>query len=136
QDQVDAWVVWDPYTSSTEVNANAKLLVNGEGLTSDRDFFVSTEDFATNQEELLNAVLNEVSETMDWANSHHEELIELLATELKMDEASVTLAVERRVYGVEDINDDILKEQQEMADLFYTLEIIPNEIKVNEAAKQ
>lgn len=136
QDQVDAWVVWDPYTSSTEVNADAKLLVNGEGLTTDRDFFVSTEDFATNQEDVLDTVINEVSEAMDWANNHHEELIELLATELKMDEASVTLAVERREYGVEDISDDIMNEQQEIADLFYELEIIPTEITVNEAVKK
>lgn len=136
QDQVDAWVVWDPYTSSTEVNADAKLLVNGEGLTTDRDFFVSTENFATNQEEILDIVLNEVSEAMDWANSHHEELINLLATELKMDQASVTLAVERRVYGVEDISNEILNEQQEIADLFYELEIIPTEITVNEGVKK
>jgi sulfonate transport system substrate-binding protein len=40
------------------------------------------------------------------------------------------------MYGVEDINDEILNEQQEMADLFYALEIIPNELKVNEAVKQ
>ncbi len=133
QGQVDAWVVWDPYTSSTEVNTNARMLVNGEGLTTDRDFFVATEEFAEKDQELINEMLAVVTESMDWANNHHQELIELLASALKMDTESITKAVERREYGVDELTNEILDEQQEIADLFYELEIIPKEISITDA---
>ncbi len=136
QGQVDAWVVWDPYTSSTEVNSDARLLVNGEGLTTDRDFFVATEKFASNHKEVMDAIIEEVTVSMDWANNHHPELIKLLADALKMDEESVTKAVERREYGVEAITEEIIEEQQELADLFYKLEIIPKKISISKAVME
>ncbi len=133
QGQVDAWAVWDPYTSSTEVSSDARLLVNGEGLTTDRDFFVSSEDFAKNNSDVIDAILKQITESMDWANNNHQELITLLSKALKMDTESVTKAVERRVYGVEEISDEIIEEQQQIADLFYKLNIIPKKISVKEA---
>ncbi|WP_237389641.1 sulfonate ABC transporter substrate-binding protein [Bacillus sp. USDA818B3_A] len=133
QGQVDAWAVWDPYTASTEVNSDAKLLVNGEGLTTDRDFFVASEKFASNQQAVIKAMLEEITDAMDWANNNHQELIDMLAKALKMDTESVTKTVERRVYGVEEITDEIVTEQQEIADLFYQLKIIPKKITVSEA---
>ncbi len=136
QGQVDAWAVWDPYTSSTEVNANARLLVNGEGLTTDRDFFVASKEFANDHQEVIDTLLKEISDSMDWANNNHQDLINLLSKALKMDTESVTKAVERRVYGVEEITNEIVGEQQEIADLFYKLDIIPKKISVEEAVME
>jgi sulfonate transport system substrate-binding protein len=133
QGNIDAWVVWDPFASDTELNSGARMLVNGEGLTSDRDFFLANANYAKDNKEVLDTIVDQVQESSEWANSHHDELVSLLAPLLKIDEKSIEKAVNRRVYGVDPLTDEIMKEQQEKADTFYKLKIIPKEIDVEEA---
>ncbi|MFC4023017.1 sulfonate ABC transporter substrate-binding protein [Oceanobacillus longus] len=132
QGKTDAMVVWDPFTSSTEVNMNATLLVNGEGFTTDRDFFIANEVFAEKHEDLIAVILEEIENSSVWANNHHEALIDMLAPILKIDEESIKMAIERRVYGVDSLNETIIKEQQEIADTFFRLDIIPKKIDVKD----
>ena len=131
---IDAWVVWDPFTSSAEVNAGARMLVNGEGLTTDRDFFLASRDFAK-QRDLIAEIMAEVKVSLEWANSHHKELVDLLSPILKVDKESLDIAVKRRVYGVDEMSPQIVKEQQEIADTFYNLKIIPKKINIEDVLK-
>ncbi|PLR95328.1 aliphatic sulfonate ABC transporter substrate-binding protein [Bacillus sp. T33-2] len=133
QGNIDAWAVWDPFVAATEINSDARLLVNGEGITTDRDFFLAHEQFAKHHKPVLEAIIEEVDNSSDWANSNHDALVKLLAPALKLDEKSVAQAIDRRVYGVEKINEEIIGEQQQIADLFATLKIIPKKIDVHEA---
>ncbi|MDL5039926.1 sulfonate ABC transporter substrate-binding protein [Weizmannia coagulans] len=130
---VDAWAVWDPYTASAQVNAGAKMLVSGEGLTTDRDFIIASKSYAESHKKVTDAVLEETEKAMEWANNHHSELVNKLAGELKMDKKTVQTAVERRVYGFSKISDTILKEQQSIADLFYELKVVPKKVNVQDA---
>lgn len=133
QGDIDAWVVWDPFTADTEVATGARLLVNGEGLTSDRDYFLSSEDFSSKHGDILKVVVEEIQKSSAWANENPEELTKMLSDILGIDEASMKLAVERRVYGVEEeISEEIITEQQSIADTFFELGIIPKKINVKE----
>jgi sulfonate transport system substrate-binding protein len=132
QGNIDAWVVWDPFTSSTQIGSNATLLVDGEGLTSDREFFIANVKFAKKNANILDIAIEEVQASSEWANSNHDELIPLLSSILKIDEAAIEMAVKRRVYGVDELTKELMKEQQEKADTFYQLKIIPNQINVEE----
>lgn len=135
QGNVDAMVVWDPFTASTELHSDGVLLTNGEDLTTDRDFFIATEDFAKEHEEIGNIIIEEVAKSSDWANENHDELVEMLAPILNIEEDSIRLAVERRHYGIDEISEEIIEEQQNIANLFYELEIIPTKIDVNDVMK-
>ena len=135
QGNVDAMVVWDPFTASTELHSGGVLLTNGEGLTTDRDFFIATEDFAKEHEEIGKIIIEEVAKSSDWANENHDELVEMLAPILNIEEDSIRLAVERRHYGIDEISEEIIEEQQNIANLFYELEIIPTKIDVNDVMK-
>lgn len=132
QGNIDAMVVWDPFVASTEINSNGKLLINGEGITTDRDFFVANEDFAKEQKEIANIIIEEVEKSSNWANENHSELIAMLAPILNIDEASIEMAVNRRIYGIDKISEEIIQEQQEIADTFYNLDIIPKKIDVSD----
>ncbi|MBU5467142.1 aliphatic sulfonate ABC transporter substrate-binding protein [Virgibacillus sp. MSJ-26] len=132
QGNIDAIVVWDPFTASTEINSDGKMLVNGEGLSTDRDFFIATESFAVAHADIADMIINEVTESSEWANNNHDDLILMLAPILNIDEESIQMAVERRTYGVDDITEEIIEEQQEIADTFYELNIIPKEINVRD----
>lgn len=130
---VDAWVVWDPFTASAQVHSNAKMLVNGKGLTTDRDFFIAQRSFAKSHQQITSLVINQVEQAMIWANKNHSTLISKLASTLKMDKKTITMAVDRRVYGVGKVTNQILDEQQAIADQFYQLKIIPKKVNVRQA---
>ena len=132
QGDIDAWVVWDPFTADTEMTADARLLVNGEGLTSDRDFFLASSEF-TKHGDIIKVVLEEIQNSSDWANKHPEELATMLSEILGIDKSSMDLAVERRVYGLDEIDATIIKEQQEIADTFFELKIIPKKVNVEDS---
>lgn len=132
QGTIDAMVVWDPFVASTELHSNGRLLVDGEGLTTDRDFFVATENFYDAHPEIVDVIIEEIDASSKWANSNHDELVEKLAPLLGIDEDSIRMSVERRTYGVEAISEEIIKEQQEIADIFYDLDIIPKELEIKE----
>ncbi|MET3697178.1 sulfonate transport system substrate-binding protein [Bacillus oleivorans] len=133
QGNIDAWVVWDPYTASAQINSNARMIVDGEGFTTDRDFFLANKDFAIKHKEALDVVIEEVQKSSEWANQNHDELIPMLAEVLKIDEASIKMSVERRVYGVDELSPEIMEEQQKIADTFYNLDIIPKKVNVQDA---
>ncbi|WP_257968113.1 sulfonate ABC transporter substrate-binding protein [Peribacillus deserti] len=129
---IDAWVVWDPFTADTELNSKARVLVNGKGLSTDRDFFLANNDFAKKHRDIIDIVLEEIRESSEWANSHHKELAATLSPLLKIDEKSLLLSAERREYGIDPLTDDIIKEQQEIADTYVKLKIIPKKITVKD----
>ncbi len=135
QGTIDAMVVWDPYVASTELHSNGKLLVDGEGLTTDRDFFVATKDFHMKHRDVIDMVLKEIEASSKWANENHAELIEMLAPILNIDKESIHMSVERRVYGVEKITEEMIHEQQEIADMFHELKMIPKAIEVKDAVE-
>lgn len=135
QGNIDAMVVWDPYTASTEINSNGNLLVNGEGLSTDRDFFLATNEFAKDHQDIADIIIDEVTESSEWANNNPDELATMLAPILNIDKPSIEMAIERRVYGVDEVSEEIINEQQEIADIFYDLKIIPKKINVKDVMK-
>lgn len=132
QGDIDAWVVWDPFAADAERSGGARVLTNGEGLTSDRDFFLASASFAREHEALLKVVLEEVQKACDWVNTHHDEAAAMLTEILGIDQEAVRMALERRVYGIGPMTDEIINEQQQIAATFYELGIVPTKVNIQE----
>ncbi|WP_409304438.1 sulfonate ABC transporter substrate-binding protein [Peribacillus sp. SCS-155] len=130
---IDAWVVWDPFTADAQIHSKARILVNGKGLTTDRDFFLATREFESDHNEAVDIIVDEIRKSSQWANAHHNELAAMLAPLLKIDAKSLFMSAERREYGIEPMNVDIIEEQQAIADTYYMLKIIPKKINVKDA---
>ncbi|RFU63285.1 sulfonate ABC transporter substrate-binding protein [Bacillus sp. V59.32b] len=133
QGNIDAWVVWDPFTADTQIHSKARMLVNGEGLTTDRDFFLANSDFEKNHGNIVDIIIAEIEKSSDWANENHQELVAMLSPLLKIDKQSLLMSAERREYGVDPLTEDILTEQQQIANTYYKLKIIPKKINVRDA---
>lgn len=50
-----------------------------------------------------------------------------------MDIETLELTLHRRTFGLEKMNKEVAKDQQQIADQFYKLKLIPKKINVNEA---
>lgn len=131
--KIDALGFWEPFYAVLEQAGNSKVLVDGEGITENRTYYFSTEKFSKEKPELVKLILEELEKSNQWANKHPADVAKLLAPELQIDEASLKLATERRTYGVQKIDDLVIKGQQELADTFYQIKLIPAPIKVQDA---
>jgi sulfonate transport system substrate-binding protein len=133
QGKVDAWVVWDPYYADIENTGEVRVLTNGKGLAEDRDFYLASKRFAEEHYDIVKILLEEVEQTSDWANENPKEVANILAPLLKIDVAALEKAAERRKYGLQEIDESIINSQQEIANTFFDLQLIPKKIAISDA---
>ncbi|PJN90500.1 sulfonate ABC transporter substrate-binding protein [Bacillus sp. mrc49] len=131
--QIDAWVIWDPFLSAAELELKTKTIQNGEGLVSNREFFLATDTFAEN-EKALNIIKEELIKVDKWIEENPSDVAEFLSPEIGMSVEVLEKTLKRKKYGLEDISDSVLDDQQKIADTFYNLKLIPSKINVLDAS--
>ncbi|MFC6169780.1 aliphatic sulfonate ABC transporter substrate-binding protein [Loigolactobacillus jiayinensis] len=131
--KVDAWVTWDPYTATAEVEQNAKLLVDGTGLSKNRDFVISTSKYAKAHTAVSKYLVSYLSDDMQWASTHQSKLITMMSKTLHLSKAVIKLQVSRRSFSMGKVTAAIVKEQQKIADVFYQDGVITKQIKIKDA---
>ncbi len=127
---VDAWVTWDPYTATAQVNQGAKLLTNGTGLAKNRDFLISTQNYAKTHTALSKLMTTYINDDMTWANNHHTQLIAMLSKTLKLSDAVIQKMVERRTYAMALVKADssIVDEENQIANTFYQEGVVTEKV--------
>ena len=130
---VDAWVIWDPFFAAAQTATGARTLTDGTGLVQNLQFYLATRDFAQNHADLLKVLDEQIGQTDAWAQQHQAETVDLLAAHTGLDKASVQAAVARLAYGHRPITPDIVSYQQNIADTFFGLGLIPNQVHIADA---
>ncbi|CAM2144958.1 aliphatic sulfonate ABC transporter periplasmic binding protein [Pararobbsia alpina] len=132
QNNVDAWVIWDPYFASIQ-HAGGKVLIDGTGLVRNLQFYVSARKYAEQSPDLVRTVLDELREVDVWGKANPAEITRVLAPQTGLDPAVIDLAVNRYSYGVQPITDETIAYQQNIADTFTDLKLIPRKLEVKQA---
>jgi sulfonate transport system substrate-binding protein len=134
---VDAWVIWDPYLAAAETALKTRQIsdgvTGGKMIDENREFFLASRDFAGANPDVVHAIIADLTQTEMYAAAHHEEVTRLLAPEMGMDPAAVRRAVDRLAFGVQPIDDKVIAGQQDIADLFAKLHLIPVKVDLKEA---
>ncbi|WP_339226041.1 aliphatic sulfonate ABC transporter substrate-binding protein [Oceanobacillus sp. FSL K6-2867] len=133
KDEFDVYGTWDPYLAIVENTVETRTILNGTGLTENRTFYFGTEEFLSNKPEVVKIILEELQNADQWANENKTEVAEILATELGLDTAPLQQANDRRTFGVEKIDEEIITSQQQLADTFFAAELLESEISIEEA---
>lgn len=136
QGSVDAFGIWDPFYAVVERTLDVKTLVDGTGVVNNPTFYLASRTFAEQQPELIKTVLQEVQKVDDWANANPREVAEFLAPQLKAEVEDLERATKRREYGIQPITEKTIVDQQQIADRFFRLKLIPKPISVKEAVVQ
>lgn len=131
---VDAWVIWDPFQAAAEKQLGARVLADGTGVVKNYQFFLAARPYQQAHPEVIQTVLEEIRKGDLWARDHRAEAVALLQPVLGLDKAEVELAAERLAYGVQPITREVLLEQQQVADAFHALKLIPKPLNVFDAA--
>lgn len=130
---VAAATLWDPFLAAAEQKQPVRNLRDGEGLTNNRTFYLSTAAFADTHSALLHTFFSELAKASTWANAHPKDVAQLLAPQLGIDASVLEVASSRRNYNAVAITPAIVAEQQRLADTFRGLGLIPHAIRIQEA---
>jgi sulfonate transport system substrate-binding protein len=128
---LDAWVVWDPYYAIAVQHYNARVIAD----TSDRRlasslYYLANRDFATRYPTVLSAVLDEIGKLTLWSGQHRDELAAIAAESTGIDAKTWSIAFGRADFSFGAVTPAQVAQQQQLADTFLSLAIIPHKIDV------
>ena len=81
---------------------------------------------------IIEAIREETQAVATWADANPAEVVKILAPILNVDVSILDVVTRRPSYGFEPIQADMVAEQQEIANTFFELGLIPKQIKVEE----
>jgi len=133
---VDAWSIWDPYQSSAETTLGAKTLTDATGTVPNTQFYLSSQKFIQTEPKVLDIVLDELRGVDAWAKTDIHAVAEQLSVAVGLPVPVLEVALKRQSYGIKPIDDQVLVDQQRLADTLYQLKLIPKEVRVSDIARK
>lgn len=129
--KIDAWVVWDPYYAIAQQHYQARVVAD----TSDRrlasaSYYLAHRDFAQRHPAVLAAVLDEIGKVTRWSGEHRDELSALAAEATGIDTKTWSTTFARAEFTLGPVTPAHVAQQQQLADSFQALGIIPRRINV------
>ncbi|MBC8141625.1 MAG: aliphatic sulfonate ABC transporter substrate-binding protein [Armatimonadetes bacterium] len=136
--KVDAWSIWDPYLTVAQTATGARVVINAKGIVSPGPFYLAATTFAKQHGDILKIVLEEIETTSRWGREHIEESADLLAKDTGVSRQTLIDLAKRRprgdkYVGLRPIDDAVIAEQQQVADNFGKIGILPKPVVIKEA---
>lgn len=129
---VDAATLWDPYLAGQQIASSPRILRDGTGLSNNRTFHLANPAFVDRNKDIIRILFAELKKTNAWAQSHPQEIADLLAPQLGVDPKVLRLASERRNYTTVAVDAAIVAEQQQIVAAFYKLNLIKTQVQVKD----
>jgi NitT/TauT family transport system substrate-binding protein/sulfonate transport system substrate-binding protein len=127
----DAAGLWDPFLASQEIATAPRILRDGTGLSNNRTFHLARPAFVKENTNVVRVLFQELKKANTWTQAHPQETADLLAPQLGVRPEVLKLATERRHYTTVAVTPDIVKEQQDIIDTFFTLGLVKQKIDVS-----
>jgi sulfonate transport system substrate-binding protein len=126
-DQVDAWIIWDPYFALAQ-QPGVQVLADATGLANNREYLLVSADAAKNKPEQIKTFLAAYEKTTAWGIANPDERAKVLAPELKIDEPTTARSLSRAAQPLARLTPAIGAELQGIADGFTKLQLIPGSV--------
>jgi sulfonate transport system substrate-binding protein len=131
--KVDAWAVWDPYTSQILQGKQGRVLTTGDGVTNGLTFQVAAPSALKDKKKAaaIRDYLERLRRAYRWVYSHEPEWAKVWAKETGLPE-DVALAAVKRTYTTRvavAVDRQLIASEQEIADTFTSLKLIPGKVE-------
>lgn len=131
---VDAWIIWDPFLASAQKTLDAQLLADATGLAKNRGYYFTSREFATHNTDVLKIAIEEVNNIDTWISKNKPAAAVELSQVLGLDRSITEVYIGRAAFGTAPVTQGILEEQQNIADTFFELKLIPKKLNLLHAA--
>lgn len=132
---VDAWAIWDPFQAAAEKTIDARQLADGTGIVSNYQFYLSTRAFADQAPQVVDVLLKGVAEVGAWVKANPKAAAAEFSPLIGIPAAILEVALARQQYDVKPITPEVAAAQQQVADAFLALGLIPNPIRIADALR-
>ncbi|QFZ23759.1 ABC transporter substrate-binding protein [Saccharothrix syringae] len=131
QKRVDAWAVWDPYTSQAELEAGARVLTDGRGKSNGYTFQVAGRAALGDpgKEAAIREFVKRYAQAQRWADTHREEWARAWADETGLKVEVARKSVERGGDLPVPLDDAVVASEQELADAFTDDGTLPGRVE-------
>jgi ABC-type nitrate/sulfonate/bicarbonate transport system substrate-binding protein len=133
QGAIDAWSIWDPFYAVAERDPGTRVLTTAEAVAPSNSFFLARRAYAVGSAPVVAAVIEEITLVTSWIGTHQDELARVMAQATGVPEDIQRIAAARGTYDTGFMTDAVAVQQQEIADTFHTLGLIPRAIRVRDA---
>jgi len=130
---VDAWAIWDPFLAIAEQDPATRVLAQATDVAPTNSFFLARRAWAETSPDQVNLVLAAINKAAAWAAAHPDSLADLMAKVTGVPIDAQRVAAPRGVYAVRPLDARIIAQQQDIADTFARLRIIPSRIDIRKA---
>jgi sulfonate transport system substrate-binding protein len=130
---IDAWAIWDPFFALGQRFPNARTLSDAEKAPSNR-FFLAGADYAAQNPDAVSTFVQELDRASRWATAHPADLAALFSSVTGVDPDVEKIVAARDVYTIHYLDNTIIHQQQQIADAFQQLGLIPHAIDVRAIA--
>jgi sulfonate transport system substrate-binding protein len=127
---VDAWVIWDPFLAAAEDALEARTLRNGSGLVNNHEFYIAARPLAEKYPHIVKEIVEELQELDRWAIDNPRAIAKTLAPSTGLAEDVIYVAATRANYGARYLSDEVIEQQQTIADTFSDLKLIPKKLDI------
>ena len=129
-------MIWDPFQAAAEAATGARTLADGTGLVANYQFYFSSKKFLESDPKVVDVVLAQLNEVDAWTKKDIHAVAEQIAPAVGLPVAVVEVALKRQSYGIKPITDGVVAEQQQVADTFFGLGLIPKAIRISDVARR
>jgi sulfonate transport system substrate-binding protein len=131
---IDAWVIWDPFFAAAEKTLGARVIADASGVVGNRAYYFSSQTYAAKNADVIRIVIDELEKVDQWGQQNKDQLASELAQLWGLPKPVVDTVVARQQYGTVPITRAIIAEQQQIADTFLDLGLLPKHVDVLKAA--
>lgn len=133
---VQAWAIWDPFQASAEAVTGARTLADGNGIVANHQFYLAAKSFADANPRVLDVVLEGLGEVDAWAKSDIRAVAEQLSPSIGIPVPVLEVALRRQSYGIKPLDENVIGEQQRIADTFHALGLLPKPIRISDVVRR
>ncbi|NUT28926.1 MAG: ABC transporter substrate-binding protein, partial [Streptomyces sp.] len=125
--KVDAWAVWDPYTSQVLLSEQGRILTTGDGVTNGLTFQVAAPSALRDKKKAaaIKDYLERLRRATEWVHDHEEEWAKVWAKDTGLP-YDVALASVKRTNATRisvAVDKPLIASEQEIADTFTALKL-------------
>jgi sulfonate transport system substrate-binding protein len=129
-------VIWEPYRAAAEMALSARTLVDGTGFVSNHEFLFAAKPFADAHPQVVDVVLGTTRELYVEVKKDLSGTAKTFSIAAGFPVPVLETALGRRSFGVQPLSDEVIAEQQKIADAFKALGLIPAAINVSDVVRK
>lgn len=131
--KIDAWSIWDPFFAIAELRHAPRVLTTTKDELKVNTYFLANKTFANAHPSVVLKAEDALRQSAAWADANRQDVAKVLAEVTGVDLAAQTRAAGRAEFGIFPLSEPVIAGQQQTADRFYKLGLIPRAILVKDA---